>query len=138
MTVHHLFRFALVMIIVLAMIGYFRATPFVQDVSAHAKAPIAQPAIPVGLEDAVKNALGANYRSMQLPTTQQAKLLAGDKATDDNFGNSVALSEDGNTAIIGAYQEDDGNTLDNGAAYVFTRSGSNWALQAKLLADDKP
>ncbi len=69
--------------------------------------------------------------------TQQAKLLASDKATDDLFGWSVALSEDGNTALIGAYTEDDPNPIDNGAAYIFTRSGTTWTQQAKLLAGDK-
>jgi hypothetical protein len=74
---------------------------------------------------------------MQLPSSQQAKLLAGDKASDDNFGTSVALSSDGNTALIGAYNESDSGTSGNGAVYVFTRSGSSWSQQAKLLAGDK-
>jgi hypothetical protein len=67
--------------------------------------------------------------------TEQAKLLASDKDTNENFGRSVAL--DGDTAIIGAYFEDDGGTNNNGAAYVFTRSGGVWTEQAKLLASDK-
>jgi hypothetical protein len=128
------------MITALALMGYFRSTPFIQTASAQTKAPIAQPALPAGLEDAVKNALGANYRPMQLPTTEQAKLLAGDKASSDQFGWSVALSSDGNTALIGARQEDTSTptaTSDNGAAYVFTRTGSAWSEQAKLLAGDK-
>ncbi|XXT18561.1 hypothetical protein WME94_50870 [Sorangium sp. So ce429] len=69
--------------------------------------------------------------------TQQAKLLASDKASNDFFGFSVALSSDGNTAIVGAYREVDGVTTDNGAAYVFTRSGTTWTQQRKLLASDK-
>jgi hypothetical protein len=67
--------------------------------------------------------------------TEQAKLMASDKAEADGFGWSVAL--DGGTAVIGAYTEDDGGTIDNGAAYVFTRSGGVWTEQAKLLASDK-
>ncbi len=72
--------------------------------------------------------------------SQQAKLLASDKASGDAFGYAVALSGDGTTALIGAFEEDDAtgtDTLDNGAAYVFVRSGSSWAQQAKLLATDK-
>jgi hypothetical protein len=68
--------------------------------------------------------------------TEQQKLLASDASTDDFFGNSVALSSDGNTAIIGAYSEDTSPNTNNGAAYVFTRSGSTWTQQAKLLASD--
>jgi hypothetical protein len=67
--------------------------------------------------------------------TQQQKLLASDAATNDYFGQSVALSADGNTAIVGAYLEDTTAT-DQGAAYVFTRSGGSWTQQQKLLASD--
>jgi hypothetical protein len=45
------------------------------------------------------------------------------------FGRSVALSADGNTALIGGPQ-DDGN---RGAAWVFTRSGSTWTQQGGAL-----
>jgi hypothetical protein len=68
--------------------------------------------------------------------TQQAKLLASDAATGETFGSSVSLSSNGSTALIGAYQEDTGANTDNGAAYVFTRSGTTWSQQAKLLASD--
>ena len=65
--------------------------------------------------------------------SQQAKLTASDVATDERFGWSVSL--DGNTAVIGAYLDDDGGT-DSGSAYVFTRSGEVWSQQAKLTASD--
>ncbi len=67
--------------------------------------------------------------------TQQQKLLAADKASGDNFGYSVAVS--GDTALVGAYREDDSGTTDNGAAYVFSRAGGVWTQQPKLLAADK-
>ena len=48
------------------------------------------------------------------------------------FGISVALSDDGSTALVGA--PGDGNI--QGAAWVFTRSGSVWSQQgAKLVGD---
>ena len=77
---------------------------------------------------------GAAYVFVRSGTswTQQQKLLASDKATNDWFGYSVALSADGNTALIGA-----NNKSDNGAAYVFVRSGTSWTQQQKLLASDK-
>ncbi|MGI8855647.1 MAG: FG-GAP repeat protein [Thermomicrobiales bacterium] len=56
---------------------------------------------------------------------QQAKLTASGGATHDNFGTAVAISADGNTAVIGAQ----GN---QGAAYIFTRSGTTWAQLQKL------
>jgi FG-GAP repeat len=65
--------------------------------------------------------------------TQQAKLVADDRAFDDEFGYSVALS--GDTAIVGAHTDDAG-VVDQGSAYVFTRSGTSWTQQAKLVADD--
>jgi hypothetical protein len=69
--------------------------------------------------------------------TQQAKLVASDAALGDEFGISVALSSDGNTAIVGAYQESTPSTTSNGAAYIFTRSGSTWTQQQKILASDR-
>jgi hypothetical protein len=65
--------------------------------------------------------------------TQQAKLLASDGASDDSFGVGVALS--GDTALIGAFWDDDNGT-DSGSAYVFTRTGTTWTQQAKLLTSD--
>ena len=65
--------------------------------------------------------------------TQQAKLLASDGTAGDSFGYAVSL--DGNTALIGAISDDD-NGVDSGSAYVFTRTGTTWTQQAKLLASD--
>ncbi len=65
--------------------------------------------------------------------SQQAKLTASDGAANDTFGVSVALS--GDTALIGAYWDDDMGS-NSGSAYVFTRSGSTWSQQAKLTSSD--
>jgi hypothetical protein len=48
---------------------------------------------------------------------------------------SVALSSDGNTALIGGTQDnEDSNTgFAPGAAWVFTRSGSTWSQQGGKL-----
>jgi hypothetical protein len=56
---------------------------------------------------------------------QQAKLTG---VGADHFGAPVALSADGNTALVGAPGDDD----DVGSVFVFTRSGSTWTQQAKL------
>lgn len=50
-----------------------------------------------------------------------------------DFGNAVALSDDGNTAIIGAYRVDVDWAYDSGAAYVFTNSGWVLVQQTKLI-----
>ena len=65
--------------------------------------------------------------------TQQAKLLASDGETGDDFGWTVDLS--GDTALIGAYGSDDMGSS-SGSAYIFTRTGTSWTQQAKLLASD--
>jgi hypothetical protein len=70
--------------------------------------------------------------------TQQGQILASDGAANDFFGSAIALSDDGNTAIIGA--SGDGTTAppmpDFGSAYIYTRSGTVWTLQQKLQASD--
>ena len=65
--------------------------------------------------------------------TQQAKLIASDGEQSDSFGHSVAIS--GNNTIVGARLDDD-NGKSTGAAYIFTRSGTNWTEQTKLIASD--
>jgi hypothetical protein len=66
--------------------------------------------------------------------TQQAKLEGKVASTLAHQGASVALSADGNTALIGA-PEDTGKAEEYyGAAYVFTREGTTWSEQKKLVA----
>ena len=76
--------------------------------------------------------------------SQQAYLKAsntGEAEEGDQFGFSLALSDDGNTLAAGAISEDsadariNGNQADNtassaGAVYVFARTGSRWSQQA--------
>jgi hypothetical protein len=72
---------------------------------------------------------GANW-------ARQARLTASDGAEYDEFGISVALSGDGNMALVGAYADDVATNIDQGSAYIFTRSGTSWAQQAHLTASD--
>ena len=65
--------------------------------------------------------------------SQQAKLVASDGADNHQFGIGVALV--GDTAIIGANGDSPGG-LGSGSAYIFTRSGTTWTQQAKLVASD--
>ena len=69
-----------------------------------------------------------------VPLIQQQKLTAGDAASVDQFGRVVALS--GDTAIVGAFAEDNTQGNNAGAAYVFVRTGGIWTQQQKLIASD--
>jgi hypothetical protein len=60
---------------------------------------------------------------------QQAKLSASSGAAGEFFGTSVALNNDGSTALIGAYGYTFSIKTAQGGAYVFTRSGTTWSQQ---------
>jgi hypothetical protein len=62
-------------------------------------------------------------------TQQGPKLTAAGEIGQGGFGSSVALSADGNTALIAA----EGDNGETGAAWVFTRSGGVWAPQGSKL-----
>ena len=62
--------------------------------------------------------------------TQQGSKLVGTGAIGNaGQGSSVALSDDGNTAIVGGVADN----LNTGAAWVFTRSGIVWPQQGSKL-----
>ncbi|HET8759591.1 MAG TPA: cadherin-like beta sandwich domain-containing protein [Nitrospiria bacterium] len=99
---------------------------------------------------------GAAYVFVRNGTTWQQQAYLKASTTDanpqfgdypDQFGFSVAV--DGNTLAVGAIGEDsnaagangnafnnDNNTKESGAAYVFTRSADTWTLQAYLKASN--
>jgi hypothetical protein len=68
--------------------------------------------------------------------TQQGPKLVGGQPGQQGQGWSVALSGNGNTAIVGGpYQVASGPFpfSDYGAAWVFTRSGGVWTQQGSML-----
>jgi len=87
--------------------------------------------------------LGVVGRGRQVAMTQtfqdQPKLVATGAVGSANQGMSVALSADGNTAIVGgpgannADRDRPASIGPAGAAWVFTRSGGVWRQQAKLV-----
>lgn len=92
---------------------------------------------------------GATYVFSRSGSTwsQQAYLKASNASADEEFGNALSISSDGNTLAVGAHREDSaatgvgGDQLDNsavisGAAYVFSRSGSSWTQQAYIKASN--
>jgi hypothetical protein len=76
---------------------------------------------------------GAAYVFTRSGTTWSLlqELTASDAAAGDVFGASVALSADGDTALIGAPFKNS-----QGVAYVFTLSGSTWSQLQELTASD--
>jgi FG-GAP repeat len=79
--------------------------------------------------------------------TQAAYLKATNAGAGDNFGQNVAISDDGQTVVVGAPREDsgatgvNGNSTDNsrtnsGAAYVFVQAAGVWSQQAYIKASN--
>ena len=72
--------------------------------------------------------------------TQQAYIKASNAQGADRFGFSIALTADGNTLVVGSYDEDGGASGVNGAvnedapgsgaAYVFVRKADTWTQEA--------
>src|SRR5207249_932227 len=116
-------------------------------------------AIGAGEEDSNADGINGNQGDNSAPSSgavyvfvrngtnwsQQAYLKASNSGGEDDFGYSVALSD--NTLVVGAHKEAskatgvNGNQSDNslmeaGAAYVFARNGTNWSQQAYLKASN--
>ena len=103
---------------------------------------------------------GAVYVFARTGTTwaQQAYIKASNADAADQFGWSLALSNDGNTLAVGAQGEgsaatginppspagsggtgggqEDNSAADAGAAYVFVRTGAMWTQQAYIKASN--
>jgi hypothetical protein len=71
---------------------------------------------------------GARYPLRVDPLLQQGRRLTAPGGGSELFGYSVALSEDGNTAVIGARHGD--------GAWVFVRTGSAWSVQSPLVTGE--
>ena len=77
------------------------------------------------LDDSAAANAGSAYVFVRSAGTwaQQQKLTASDAAAGDYFGFSVAVS--GDTAVVGAYLDDNPAGTDAGSAYVFVRSAGH-------------
>ncbi|MEI7557079.1 fibronectin type III domain-containing protein [Candidatus Chlorohelix sp.] len=78
---------------------------------------------------------GAVYAYIRNGTTwsqQGAPMVASDTSWADGFGESVALSSDGKTALIGAPYKH----AYKGEAYIFTRNGTTWSQQGEGLVSN--
>jgi hypothetical protein len=68
--------------------------------------------------------------------TQDVRLIPLDLAAGDNFGDSVALSADGTTALLGKPGDTCGLGFGCGASYIFMGSVASWTQIKKLVASD--
>ncbi|MHB8243008.1 MAG: hypothetical protein ACYDHN_13590 [Solirubrobacteraceae bacterium] len=68
-------------------------------------------------------------RSGEAWSESGSKLTGAGAGAEAHFGDSVALSGDGTTALIGAYGQAEGV----GGAWVFTASASGWSEQGPVL-----
>ena len=84
--------------------------------------------------------------------SQQAYVKSSNTEAMDTFGNSVAMSSDGNTLAVGTPREDSALTgvaagmvneatsgnaaTESGAVYVYTRSAGTWSQQAYVKASN--
>ncbi len=74
---------------------------------------------------------------------QVKKLVAQDRATGDNFGNAVAISDD--DILVGAHFEDEDATGDNtlqnsGSVYAFSKNeggSDSWGQVKKIVSSDR-
>ncbi len=67
-------------------------------------------------------------------STYTAELVASNGAGSDFFGNSVALSGDSTTALVGAYSKTVGSNSAQGAAYVYTDTSGTWSQTSEFTA----
>jgi FG-GAP repeat protein len=80
------------------------------------------------------NSAGAVYvfTGTGAKATQTAELTPGNPQADEQFGQTVALSGNGQTLVAAAPGAAAGGTSDEGAAYVFTGHSGTWTQTAKL------
>ena len=76
-----------------------------------------------------KGAAWVFTRSGSTWTQQGEKLIGWGETGEGKFGTSVALSADGDTALIGGWNDNSSK----GAAWVFTRTGEVWTQQGEKL-----
>ncbi len=144
LVIRHIFVLSLLIFIALAASGYRHWTK-AESATTNEGLPtrrgegaithLKEQGLYASLGEAVK---AARYSAQPLPPVidpllaQTMRLEAADGAAEDYFGAAVAIS--GNTAIVGAPRNDINGDADQGAAYIFVRSGRSWTQEDKLKA----
>lgn len=65
---------------------------------------------------------------------EQVELTSNDSNSGNAFGYSVEVSDDGETALVTAPNDEGPDTDFEGSVYVFTASDGNWEQQDKLVS----
>ncbi|MBN2439987.1 MAG: FG-GAP repeat protein [Spirochaetales bacterium] len=82
-----------------------------------------------------KNDNGSDSGSIYIYTGSywetETKITPSDGSEGDLFGNRVAISSDGSTVVVGAYNN---NNLTSGSVYFY--KGSNWSIETKITPSD--
>lgn len=94
----------------------------------------------IGASSENNNGAAYVFKNEEGVWVQQQKIVAPERAIDDQFGFSVAIDND--FIIVGAYKEDEDNIEENflqdsGSAYIFRRDGNIWLPQQKIVALDR-
>jgi hypothetical protein len=80
-------------------------------------------------DNGLRGAVWVFTRNGNTWTQQGSKLVATGNTGNAALGYSISISADGNTVLAGGFQD----SLSRGATWVFTRNGSSWTQQAKLV-----
>jgi hypothetical protein len=93
-------------------------------------------AVESGVIELRVNDAGARYPLHIDPMVwaQQAELVASDAVVGNYFGSAVAL--DGSTALVAGKMASNLAGGTQGAAYVFTKSGTTWTQQTRLFGTE--
>lgn len=67
-----------------------------------------------------------------LTWTQRSTITASDLASNDSFGTSVSLTDDGATLVVGAGTWE-GTQTDQGGVYTYDWTGATWAMRGSVL-----
>jgi len=81
------------------------------------------------IDNASVGAVWVFIRSAGVWSQQGSKLVGTGGVGASQQGNSIALSADGNTLVVGALNDNSGN----GAIWVFIRSAGIWSQQGSKL-----
>jgi hypothetical protein len=81
------------------------------------------------LAPSASGAASSGQRAYAILQQQRNKLVGTGASAGSQQGNSVAISADGNTAIVGGPQDSGGN----GAAWIFVRTNGAWSQQGTKL-----
>ena len=106
--------------------------PYIEGSSVAISADGNTAIIGIDQNDTSKGAVWIFYRNAGLWSQQGNKLIGSGGVFGSYgvlFGISVAISADGNTAIVGG----SGDNNRTGAVWIFTRSGNNWTQQGNKL-----